>query len=157
MFWILLLKSRISLTIPDISFSFLFFISSLDIYSILFFKLLHLFLISSTNLLFSFASFISNNFFAKTPGTKSKSFWNESLFMFFKSLSIKAMLLLMSSSISSSFFYFSSFILDSLSLYGNSFLWKALIISFLKYKNFLADSKTLFFSSFFCFSWILVF
>ena len=64
-FQIILLKSKISLTIPNILSGFSVFISSLDIFSITFFQLLHLNLISSANSLFFFFSFVSYNFFCQ--------------------------------------------------------------------------------------------
>ena len=146
--------------IPDISFGFSFFISSFDISSILSFKLLQLFLISSTNLLFSLASFISNNFFTKaTRVEKSNYFFNKSLFMSFDSLSIKAMQLLRNPSISSSFVFsfISSFALNTLPFNRTIPFSKKPIISYLARNNFRADFKTLFFSSFFINSCFVVF
>ena len=138
--------------IPNISFGFSFFISSLDIFSVLSFKLLHLFLISSTSSLFFFLSFVSNIFFAKSIGSeKLKYFLNQSLFMSFHSLSIKAMALLMNPSFVSSFISsdFSSFVLNTLPLYGKDPFPKEPIISYLAPNNFIADFRTLFFSSIF--------
>ena len=64
--------------------------------SIFYFFFRHLFLMSFTNSLFFFLSFVSNSFFAKLIGAeKLKYFLNKSLFMSFDSLSIKAMTLLM--------------------------------------------------------------
>ena len=150
-----LLKSIIWMMISNISFGFSFFIFYLAISLILSFKLLHLFLISFTNILFS-ASFISNKFFAKSIGVeKSKYFLNKSLFIYFDFLSIKEMPLLMNSS---SFFYFDSsfdcafdsfFILNILPLNGKIPSSKKRIISFLAWKNSVADFKTFFFSSIF--------
>ena len=64
-FWISLLKSRISLMASNIWFGFLSYISSSDNFLVSYFKLLYLFLISSTNILFFFLSFVSYNCFAK--------------------------------------------------------------------------------------------
>ena len=157
-FWISLLKSRNPLTIPNILFGFSVFISSLEIFPVSSFKLLHLTLLSFTNSSFFFLSFVSNNFFAKSIGAeKLKYVLNKSLFTFSEFFSIKFRVLLMcflnySSDFSRNFSSdFASFVLNTLPLNKKIPFSKKPIIFSLTRNNSPADSRTLFFSFLFSF------
>ena len=129
-----LLRSRISLTIFNISSVYSMFFSSSDIFSSSTFKLLHLLLISFTNSLFFFLSFVSYNCFIKALDTeKWKYVWKKSEFMPFDSfsMSLKNLLIPFFSDYSSSFIW-------NPSMYGKMSVLNASITSCLLFNNFSA-------------------